>query len=245
MRCSCYTHPSPVIEIAWDARDALPFALLLASGTGIAHGNVVLADHGRTIHGERIAPPDPTNPRYRSALQLAGLTFAAPIMPPNGPARSALELDPRAAVPALRLAEDGGGEPWQPRPDLLDADPFTREFVVEVEDDGRALLRFGDDLRGQRPSPERALLATYRVGGGRRGNVGPGALAHVVTEDAALSAVRNLLPAQGGTDPEPIEQVRLYAPAAFRTQERCVTAADYQALAERQPEVRRAAAELR
>jgi predicted phage baseplate assembly protein len=54
--------------------------------------------------------------------------------------------------------------------------------------------------------------------------------------------VRNPLPAEGGTEPESTAQVRAYAPAAFRTQERAVTEADYAAIAERHPGVQRAIA---
>jgi hypothetical protein len=42
-----------------------------------------------------------------------------------------------------------------------------------------------------------------------------------------------------------LEQVRQYAPQAFRVQQRAVTAADYAAVAERHPEVQRAAATRR
>ena len=53
------------------------------------------------------------------------------------------------------------------------------------------------------------------------------------------------MPATGGTDPEPIEQVQLHAPAAFRTQQRAVTAADYAIAAQAHPEVQRADATRR
>ena len=57
--------------------------------------------------------------------------------------------------------------------------------------------------------------------------------------------VRNPLPAEGGVDPETIAQVRAYAPAAFRTQERAVTEADYAEVTERHPGVQRAMATFR
>ena len=49
------------------------------------------------------------------------------------------------------------------------------------------------------------------------------------------------MPARGGADPEPMSQAKLYAPQAFRTQERAVTEADYAAAAQRHPDVQRAA----
>ena len=52
-------------------------------------------------------------------------------------------------------------------------------------------------------------------------------------------------PPQGGIEPETIAEVRAYAPAAFRTQERAVTEADYAAVTERHPGVQRAIATFR
>src|SRR5262249_45049064 len=53
------------------------------------------------------------------------------------------------------------------------------------------------------------------------------------------------LPAQGGIEPESIAEVRHKAPFAFRTQARAVTPEDYQTMAQRHPQVQRAAATFR
>ena len=57
--------------------------------------------------------------------------------------------------------------------------------------------------------------------------------------------MRNPLPATGGVDPESVEEVRRFAPVAFRTQERAVTAEDYARMAERHEHVQRAAGSFR
>jgi predicted phage baseplate assembly protein len=106
-------------------------------------------------------------------------------------------------------------------------------------------LRFGDGIYGRQPSAGVPLQASYRIGNGSAGNVGADAITHVVTDVSGITAVRNPLPAQGGTDPESLEEVRLYAPQAFRTQERAVTEADYAAVAGRHPEVQKAMATRR
>ena len=117
---------------------------------------------------------------------------------------------------------------------------------METENDGIAVLRFGDDVHGQRPDPGTAFKATYRVGNGTSGNVGAEAIAHIVSNASGVfSAVTNPMPAAGGIDPEDIDAARRDAPEAFRTQERAVTAADYAAAAERSAEVQRAAATFR
>jgi predicted phage baseplate assembly protein len=169
----------------------------------------------------------------------------------------------RDARPAIALWENQVGENgirWEPQRDLLVSDRFARDFVVEAEDDGRAFLRFGDNTLGRKPQPDTPLYACYRIGNGRAGNVGAEAIAHIVIQPenlepedqpylkdikAAIIGVQNPLPAQGGTEPEPIEQVRLYAPQAFRQQRRAVTEADYAEMAQRYPGVNKALATRR
>ncbi|WP_409473056.1 putative baseplate assembly protein [Streptomyces sp. HC307] len=176
----------------------------------------------------------------------AGLHPDEPVL--RGSAIGALTQDPRRALPAVRIQD--GEEIWQPRRDLLDSAPRDRHFVGELEDDGRLALRFGDGRHGARPTPGARLRIHYRLGGGSAGNVGAEAINHIVVaddcEEPPAAVVRNPLPATGGTEPEPVEQVRQLAPLDLRrTRLRAVTAEDYAALASALPGVQRAAAELR
>lgn len=181
----------------------------------------------------------------------AGLHPDEPVL--RGPA-AALVQDPRAALPAVTLTDDD--ERWTPKRDLLGSGPRERHFVGELEDDGRIALRFGDGRHGARPHPGARLELHYRLGGGTAGNVGAEAINHLVLcrdpqeSDAGdpmpVAGVRNPLPAVGGTEPEPVEQVRQLAPLDLkRTRLRAVTAEDYAALASKLPGVQRAAAEIR
>ncbi|GHI09581.1 hypothetical protein AQI88_27735 [Streptomyces cellostaticus] len=164
-----------------------------------------------------------------------------------GSATAALAQDPRRALPAVRLHETD--TVWEPRRDLLDSAARDRHFVGEPEDDGRLALRFGDGRHGAKPTPGARLVVRHRLGGGRAGNVGAEAINHLVVEagcHAPAAAVRNPLPAIGGTEPEPIDQVRQLAPLDLRrTRLRAVTAEDYATLASALPGVQRAAAEIR
>ena len=141
-------------------------------------------------------------------------------------------------------------ERWIPRPDLLGSGPDDRHFVVEIDNDGVAHLRFGDDEFGQRPVPGTAFHAVYRIGNGTRGNLGPEAISHFVSRSTLSGPtlhVRNPLPAVGGVDPEPIAEARLFAPSLFRQRlERAITADDYAQITKREfePALQRAAAQL-
>ena len=102
-------------------------------------------------------------------------------------ARAATLQDPTRALPRATLS--GDGRQWTPRFDLLASDRFAPEFVLEVESDGRAYARFGDDVLGKRPSANATFTATYRVGNGAAGNVGREAIAQT-GHDARRPRVR-------------------------------------------------------
>lgn len=236
----------------------------------IALGNIVLADHGLTVVGEALgvvpapmiflAAGEAENPcaqagrvplplRFRPVLRRRPLTQAA-AYDVDAAAAAALTPPLAAVLPAVRLWGTAGSStlPWRPVRDLLRCKADDRAFVVEVESDLTAMLRFGDDVNGRRPDAGTAFSADYRVGNGAAGNVAAEALRHFVAAQAvsaAIEAVRNPLPAAGGREPESIEEARQAAPYAFNTQQRAVTPADYARIAGEHPAVQQAAASLR
>ncbi|HVD30067.1 MAG TPA: putative baseplate assembly protein, partial [Mycobacteriales bacterium] len=147
-------------------------------------------------------------------------------------------------LPALRLTELASGEEWTARPDLLSSDAAATDVVVEVEDDARAAIRFGDDVHGRRPDAGDALSAHYRVGQGVAGNIGVDAIRQVATTIGGIESATNPLAGWGGREPQSLEEVRQQAPIAFRSQERAVTAEDYATVAQRHPGVQRAVATI-
>jgi predicted phage baseplate assembly protein len=191
---------------------------------------------------------------YRPTLKQAPLTFAEPF-PPKTPAARALSQDPRKTLPQVRLTSNPAPsrDPlWLPQADLLGSGFGDQHFVAEIDNDGRAHLRFGDGELGRRPAPNMTFKAVYRTGNGPVGNVGSEAISHIVFRQKKVSGgillVRNPIPAAGGTNPEPIAEAKLFAPDAFRQElQRAIIADDYRALVERDfaDRVQRAAAVLR
>jgi hypothetical protein len=271
-----------IVEIEWAPADALPFPLCLSvlgpppaceiiRWVSVARGNVVLVDHGKTIEEDPDpVPVDETVERceceempseiqliagnYEPFLKQSPLTFAQPLAPKT-PAARALIQDVRQALPQVRLTSDpapNGDALWLPRADLLSSGGGDQHFVAEIDNDGRAHLRFGDGELGRRPAPNMKFKAVYRAGNGPAGNVGAESIKHVVFRkekvSGGISEVRNPLPASGGAEPEPIAEAKLFAPYAFRQQlQRAIIADDYRALVERDfaGQVQRAAATLR
>jgi hypothetical protein len=156
-----------------------------------------------------------------------------------------MHYDASQALPAIAL-NDGKHTPkiWTPAPDLLADGPSDTQFVVEVESNGAAFLRFGDDTNGMAPLPNTNFLASYRIGNGTAGNVGADSLLFVAG-DPRIKACINPIPATGGIDPETNAQIRRRAPQAFLTQERAVTMTDYATVTEQNPQVEDAYATLR
>jgi hypothetical protein len=238
----------------------------------VARGNVILVDHGETLEPEELGTvpeaetivrcEDEYHPaetvvrpgRFRPHLEKAPLTFAQPL-PANGPASGLLTQNPQQATPQIKLIGTAAAPgvvdtSWTARRDLLGSQSQDSHFVVEVDNEGRAHLRFGDGELGRMPSAGTEFRATYRVGNGPSGNVGAKAITHIVFRRNPVSGAslqpRNPLPAQGGTSPETLVEAKLFAPHAFRTDlQRAIVADDYARLAERNPKVQRAAATLR
>lgn len=263
---------SAVTGIEWDADDALTCGLVVSSVTDAAHGeqpitgvavawgNIVLADHGRHVG----VPSDPlvtaagsigavpANGRFRPVLGEIGLTFAIGAPDPAAAASAGRAEIAGPVVPIVQLHSvdiDGNGTDWQVTTDLLDSGlgPDSPVFLPEIETDGHAYLLFGDGTSGRRPEADTSFTATYRVGIGTAGNVARDAVALLdpFGVPPGVIGVTNPMPAWGGVDPESIDSVRQRAPVMFRTQQRAVTAADYQMRAASYPGVQRAAATLR
>jgi hypothetical protein len=249
-----------VMDVVWHAIDALPVPICIsamvadaggqpeAKQISVARGNVVLADYGRSTSEQlQLSTTHPPAGRHRLRLSHANPTYAVPYDDEQArqtAAAAVLIQDPQAALPSRMYLTDADAT-WSVQRDLLGSDRFQAEFVVEVEHDQSAYLRFGDGVNGKAPAKGTLFHAAYRLGNGPEGNLGAGAIARVATPYNDIARVWNPLPALGGTNAESIGQVRTYAPQAFQKQQRAVTEADYSEMAQRHPEVQKATATFR
>jgi hypothetical protein len=247
----------------------------LIENISVARGNVILSDQGRTIRGEAlgtVAAQDTVQrceaehqlaeaiaqpSRFYPRLQYTPLTYRQPLSEQalhQAAATTLLTQSPHQALPQVTLtATPAGveGDRWLPQFDLLASQNQSQHFVVETENEGIAHLRFGNGELGQQPPAATQFAATYRIGNGTAGNIGAETLAYLVLP-TRLSGVtmtpHNPFPAQSGTEPEAIADVKRFAPHAFRKQlQRAVTAQDYADIVMRDfsTQIQRAAATLR
>ncbi|MCC7174004.1 MAG: putative baseplate assembly protein [Bryobacterales bacterium] len=251
-------------RVRWDAADALRFPLCVraqgvAPPIAVARGNLVLASHGQTVtewypNEPGSGPGIETGTRpFRFRLQRGPLSYRVkPDSSAPAPVSHLLDMHPREGEPeVLALSVVKGTEvegDWLSRPDLLSSGPDDRHFTLETDNLGRAQVRFGDGVAGRAPMSGSSIQVKYRVGTGTPGNVAPGGLYHVVEPDSstdlsAIDSLRNPLASWGAADPEPVEAVKLTAPAVLRSElHRAVTEDDYARAAELSPDVSRAVA---
>jgi hypothetical protein len=259
--------PLPLLRIHWRLQDALvhplctstrPLGKPVLRNVTVARGNIVLADHGLTTSEQMLPAAVENAADFRLPLLRGPLTMQAEPAEVNHDAstlrlltpRTDLAGDARSAKPAIALSVDfpTESELWVPSDDLLESSTFDRDFVAEVDNNGRGVLRFGDDEYGRSVSGATAFRAVYRIGNGAKGNIGAESLSHLALSPPVnvVTEVRNPLAAVGGTEPETIAEVQQWAPQAFRVEQfRAVTEADYAAAARKLPQVQSAVASFR
>jgi len=125
-------------------------------------------------------------------------------------------------------------EEWRLQESLALSHAEQKDFSVEIDENNRATIFFGDGEFGMIPSPGASIEVTYRVGGGQSGNMPKDSIQTIVDAPqlALLGAtITNPDAATGGAERETIEHAVAHAPAVFRSGKRAVTADDYEALA--------------
>lgn len=127
--------------------------------------------------------------------------------------------------------EGSGPVEWTRFDHLIDASNVTEGFSVRFDETGAATISFGDNVNGRVPGSGATITATYRVGGGERGNVGVGTLTELIDEIAEVTSVTNPNAASAGADAETNDQIRVNAPKSLRSLYRGVSLEDYANLA--------------
>jgi predicted phage baseplate assembly protein len=127
---------------------------------------------------------------------------------------------------------------------LLGAGPNDRQFLVLVDQNDRATIRFGNGVNGAPPSG--TITVSYKTGGGSSGNVDAGRL--VVLEESFVDAqghpvrvmAKNPAPAYGGAERQTVASAKLLAPESLRATTRTVSREDFEINARRVSGVSRA-----
>ena len=142
----------------------------------------------------------------------------------------------------IRVFVDNGleYEEWERVEYTMDSSSSDKVFAVNVDENSKVQVEFGDGISGAIPPMSASIKAQYVAGGGVIGNVPAGTLAVwgtlPVGEPDAAAIRNNVSPvnpydATGGVDPESNDSIRYNAPRAMRSLNRAVTLQDYADLA--------------
>jgi predicted phage baseplate assembly protein len=181
-------------------------------------GNNLTATHGATVADEPVYLADGT-PGQRFALARTPVTH---LLTKEDSRR-------RRSRPELEVRVDGAL--WQQVESLFASGPADLHYTTEIDENDVMTVVFGTGARGSVPAAGAEVQARYRVGLGVVGNVGADALT-VPTALAAVAAVTNPFPAEGGADRESADEAKIAGPGSVVAQERAVTLEDYELLAE-------------
>ena len=243
------------VRVRWEERDGLKsnycFTVDCPGGkvrvVSLFQGNLVRAYQGRPRSSVFKDPAahltDPEDLHYErtgdgeALCRLPEAPLAYRDTPPGGvsPPESTLEVE---------VVVDGRSEPWEEVSSLIHSDEDESHFVVETDEEGRSLLRFGDGANGRRLPKDAEVHCAYKITRGIDGNVGADSLRSF--DESAFPAVDscwNPFDVVNGRDPEPVDEIIRRVPEAYRHRQlRAVTLKDYVDRAEEHPGVSRAAA---
>jgi len=142
----------------------------------------------------------------------------------------------------VEVNEGAGWVRWDRRDSLLYdigpdgrvrlSEPDARHYYLRFDEAGNGAVHFGDGRFGRRP-PRGAgnIRAAWHGGGGAAGNVAANTIREALSAVPNLASVTNPEAAAGGQDAEATADAARFGPMAFRSRNRAVTAADYEAMA--------------
>lgn len=171
-------------------------------------GNVVEATQGES-RGQVLGSGDAAMPNQSFTLTQSPVTQLPAVTP--GGAESTL---------AVRV----NGVRWHPVDGLVALGPTDHGYVTSG-----TTVTFGDGRYGARlPTGVENVVAEFRLGAGRSGNVPTGAVNQAISRPLGVNAVTNPLPATGGTDADGPDDARVTIPLRVRALDRLVSVRDYE-----------------
>lgn len=144
-----------------------------------------------------------------------------------------------SSLTVLTFSDSGANtQIWTRQNDLIDVDENTFAYFIQPAGVNLYEIRFGDGVFGRVPDVGAAVAIEYRVCSGELPNGARQFAPGGPIDGHGNVSIRTVSAAVGGRVNESIENIRFYAPRQFQTQERAVTANDYEILLKREfPEI--------
>jgi predicted phage baseplate assembly protein len=147
----------------------------------------------------------------------------------------------------LTIDEGSGPEPWTEVDDFSGSGPNDNVYLL---DPTTGVITLGDGAQGHIPvanldNPSGSIVAvSYQFGGGANTNIPAGSALTLMTSIPGVDSGALNMPfaGYGGSDEETLQSAMNRAPAALKSQNRAVTAEDYETLAKQAGPIARAKA---
>jgi hypothetical protein len=256
------------VRVRWEEKDRLKsnycFTVICKDGNvnnvSLFHGNLVEVYHGRSMKSVFKEPEPIKNPgeyyferlkKWSKEIEdyTDGWTICRlPESPlayentlPGGETSPISTLEVKVKMPKSSI------DPWDEKISLVhsdDSDEYGDHFMVETDEDGKSLIRFGNGINGKKIPSNAEVHCSYQIGRGLEGNIGRDKLTNFDTNIfSEIKSCWNPFDITDGRDPEPAADVIRRAPEAYRYRQlRAVTLKDYEDRAQDIPEVSRAKA---
>ncbi len=250
------------VRVRWEEKDKLKsnycFTIDCHNGkvedVSLFYGNLVEVYQGRPVTTVFKEPTPATNEnefyyerteRLGTICKLPQGPLAYKDSPPGGedPPESTLKVDV--------ITPGSGSEEWHERISLIHSDENDNHFIVETDEMGESLIRFGNGaslftsaLNGKRLPDGAEVHCYYQVGSGPDGNIGADKLVNF-DRNAFPEIVEcwNPFDVTSGRAPEPVAEIIRRVPEAYRFRQlRAVTLKDYADRAKELPGVSNATA---
>jgi predicted phage baseplate assembly protein len=204
------------------------FSPLLAAPVAV-HGNVVDVTRGERVPSEVLGSGDASLVDQTFTLAKKPLTYLPSVDGNDTGVTSTLEI---------RVS----GLSWTEVPTFFGQPPDAPVFTVRENDEGKAVIAFGDGVNGARvPTGVGNVVATYRFGAGAS-SPPAGSITQLARSIPGVKSVVNPVGAAGGADAEAAESLRKLAPRSALLLGRAVSILDMEAAASVVPGVRTATA---
>lgn len=132
----------------------------------------------------------------------------------------------------VTILEDNGAtlQTYTRATSLFDLTSLSKVYFIQPYIGDTYEIIFGDGIVGRRPKNESVVVIEYRVSNGELPNGARVFRAAQAIDNETNITVRTVSPASAGSVYETLESIKYNAPRAFTTQERAVTAEDYENL---------------
>lgn len=179
------------------------------------------------------AGPGTSNPGLPGVKIGEGASFTERFIATGSPFQTYTTIINKVIRDSIHVFVDG--ILWQVVDSLVFASDTT-QYALTFTADGRAVIRFGDNLTGLSPQAGQEINIVFRSGGGTIGNAAANFIATTLQGTLPDSSVvklpvRNTSPIAGGAEAETIESIKFNAPRHLKTHGNAITQEDWNTLA--------------